>query len=381
MTISGTTNSITVNGNGLTTVFNYDFYMGGSSSYAVLVFTDTDGSETTITSSDFSITGVTDQDGGTFTYPLVGSPIAVSTSLRLSRILPLTQDVAIGNQGNFYPSAVERGLDYLTMIAQQQEGGAAGSLDAQSLFGNPQAVSAAGISVPIGSGLSFSGNTLVVSGISGSGTVTEVNTGTGLSGGPITGIGTVSMSTITTGCVLANFSGATAAPRGVLLTVSGGLTASSTTTSLTISQVFNGAMVYLTTDSTAVNATVSFTVSFGASRYDTNGYFTASADTRLTIPSGVTKVDAGASLRVSSISNDVMCLLLVQHLDSGNTVLEQFGNSNSVPSSNVFVSANRSGIPVTAGDYFIALLQVTTDTSVTIESELFQTALYVRKVE
>lgn len=259
MTISNTTNSITVNGNGLTTTFSYDFYMAGSASYAVLVFTDTDGSETTITSSDFSITGVTDQDGGTFTYPLAGSPIAVSTSLRLSRILPLTQDVAIGNQGNFYPSVVEQGLDYLTMIAQQQEGGAAGSIDAQSLFGNPQASSAEGISVPLGSGLSFSGNTLVVSGISGSGTVTSVDTGAGLIGGPITGVGTIAVNTASitpamlsftpgmvfitsstpTGVGTVTFSGITSSYTHLLVMVSGRSTAGASP-GVNVQMTFNG---------------------------------------------------------------------------------------------------------------------------------------------
>lgn len=47
---------------------------------------------------------------------------------------------------------------------------------------------------------------------SGAGTVTQVNTGTGLIGGPITGVGTVSFATIAANTLLANISGSTAAP-------------------------------------------------------------------------------------------------------------------------------------------------------------------------
>lgn len=266
MTLANTTTSITVTGDTLTSVFSYDFPMGGSSNYAVLVFTDAAGVESTIASASFSITGVTVSTGGTFTYPLSGSPITAGESLTLYRTVPLTQNVAISNQGNFYPSVVEGGLDYEMMAIQQLErqiNAAGGALDASSLFGNPTTASAAGASVTLGSGLSFSGNTLVVSGVSGSGTVTQVNTGNGLTGGPVTGVGTVSLSTITTGYVLANFSGATAAPRGVLLSAGDGITLSSTTTSLVIA----GTSRVLISELTAAVVTASFAFSSITSSY------------------------------------------------------------------------------------------------------------------
>src|SRR5262249_47451545 len=148
-------------------------------------------------------------------------------------------------------AAVERALDY-QMMALQQLGAAAGALDAESLFGNPSSSPGSGVAVPIGSGLSFSGGALIVSGISGSGTVTQVNTGTGLTGGPITGVGTVSMSTITPGFVLANFSGATAAPRGVQVAAGSGVSVSTTTTTLTLSSQY----VLISDNSPAATASV-----------------------------------------------------------------------------------------------------------------------------
>ena len=247
MTINNQTRSISVDGDGLTTVFNYDFYMGGSANYAVLVYTDSDGISETVDAADFSITGVTAQAGGTFTYPLTGSPIAAGTSLTLSRVVPLVQSAAIANQGNFYPSVVEGALDY-QMMALQQLG--SGSLTAETLFGNPTSLAAPGQAVSLGSGLSFSGTALVVSGISGSGTVTEVNTGTGLTGGPITGVGTISMSSISASSILANATTASAVPTAVTLgaglsftgstlQASGGLTKIATITASVVTASFD----------------------------------------------------------------------------------------------------------------------------------------------
>lgn len=51
----------------------------------------------------------------------------------------------------------------------------------------------------------------------GAGSVTSVATGSGLTGGPITGSGTISLATIATNAVLGNLTGATAAPSEVLL--------------------------------------------------------------------------------------------------------------------------------------------------------------------
>jgi hypothetical protein len=51
----------------------------------------------------------------------------------------------------------------------------------------------------------------------GAGTVTQVNTGTGLSGGPITGAGTIQIAPVAGGLLLANATGATAVPHGVTL--------------------------------------------------------------------------------------------------------------------------------------------------------------------
>jgi hypothetical protein len=60
-----------------------------------------------------------------------------------------------------------------------------------SLVGNPTNATANVADISLGSGLSFSGNSLVAA--VGTGTVTQVNTGTGLVGGPINTTGTISL--------------------------------------------------------------------------------------------------------------------------------------------------------------------------------------------
>ena len=164
MTLANTTTSVTVAGDGSTTTFSYAFPMGGSAAYADLVYTTIGGGTTSVTASLFAITGVTSSTGGTFTYPLSGSAIPSGTFLTLSRVVPLVQDSTIANLGTFAPAVTEGALDYLTMIAQQQ----------QSEIATLQSTITSGVTT---------------------GGVTSIATGVGLTGGPITGTGTISITT------------------------------------------------------------------------------------------------------------------------------------------------------------------------------------------
>lgn len=118
MTISTQTTKVVALGNGVTTVFDYNFLIPAASDVEV-IYTDLSGTNTTLTPSDYSITGLNNPLGGTVTYPLSGSPIAAGTSLTIARQLPLVQLTTISNQGGFYPQAVDQALDYLTMLVQQ----------------------------------------------------------------------------------------------------------------------------------------------------------------------------------------------------------------------------------------------------------------------
>lgn len=170
MTVSTTSNFVTLLGNGVTTVFSYNF-IGVASADLSVTFTDTDGTQTLLTPTQYTLTmnpislGGIWSIGGTVTYPLVGSPIANGTSLTIVRTLPLTQTTSISNQGDFYPQVVEAALDTLCMEIQQVANASARSIQAPTVDVNPQMTLPAA-SVRAGKFVSFdgSGNVIVSSG-------------------------------------------------------------------------------------------------------------------------------------------------------------------------------------------------------------------------
>ena len=128
MTIGTQINTITVDGNGVTTSFVYPFNIPAASD-AVVTYTSTTGVETVLTTSEYTISGLGNSTGGTVTYPLSGSPIAAGTSLTIQRVLPLVQTTSLSGQGPTFAS-IENALDYLTMCIQQVAGTGALSFQA-----------------------------------------------------------------------------------------------------------------------------------------------------------------------------------------------------------------------------------------------------------
>lgn len=124
MTIPTSASAITVAGNALTTAFNFSF-VGDAVSDIYVSYINATGNMTPLNPSQYSITlnpAATNQlwgIGGVITYPLTGSPIPAGTYLSIQRILPLTQQVSIQNQGNVYPRVTEQALDILEMQIQQ----------------------------------------------------------------------------------------------------------------------------------------------------------------------------------------------------------------------------------------------------------------------
>jgi hypothetical protein len=124
MTISTTANSVTIGGDGSTTLFNFSFVWFASSAISV-IYTDANGVETTLSPTAYTqtltaaATGSLWGIGGSVLYPLTGSPIASGTTITILRTLLLDQDTSISNQGPFYPQAVEQALDTLCMEIQQ----------------------------------------------------------------------------------------------------------------------------------------------------------------------------------------------------------------------------------------------------------------------
>lgn len=124
MTVNNSANKVIAAGNGVQTVFGFAFIAVQASDLAVILM-DASGNETTLAPANYTVAlnptppGQIWSIGGTVTYPLSGSPIPMGSTLTIVRQLSLTQLVALGNQGNEFPSAVESAIDLIEMQLQQ----------------------------------------------------------------------------------------------------------------------------------------------------------------------------------------------------------------------------------------------------------------------
>ncbi len=118
MALETLTNKTIKQGNGATTVWPYAFIIPTTDT-AVITFTDTDGTQTVLSTAQYTITGIDDANGGNVTYPLTGSPMSVGQSLTIERVVPYTQPTVLTNQGGFYPDVVEGADDWIVMQTQQ----------------------------------------------------------------------------------------------------------------------------------------------------------------------------------------------------------------------------------------------------------------------
>jgi len=118
MALTTTTNKVIHNGNASATVFPYTFPIL-EASHLTVIYTDADDVETTLSASQYSVTGIGGRSGGSVTYPLTGSPIATGTKLTIVRTVPYTQTTVLSNQGGYYPEVVEARLDQIYMAMQQ----------------------------------------------------------------------------------------------------------------------------------------------------------------------------------------------------------------------------------------------------------------------
>jgi hypothetical protein len=93
-TVSSAATSVVGIGNGATTVFNFPF-IGVSPNDIVVTYIDANGNQTALGSTTYTLAlnaapaGQIWGLGGTVTYPLAGSPIAVGTQLVITRAVPL----------------------------------------------------------------------------------------------------------------------------------------------------------------------------------------------------------------------------------------------------------------------------------------------------
>lgn len=109
-------------GNGVTTVFAFNFKTFAEADLRV-IYTDTYGVESDLVlDSDYSVSLNADQEtspGGTVTYPLSGSPLAVTEKLTILNEVDFLQGLDLQNGGEWNPQTLENALDLLTILVQR----------------------------------------------------------------------------------------------------------------------------------------------------------------------------------------------------------------------------------------------------------------------
>lgn len=118
MTITNTNVKVVALANGVQTVFNYDFLVPAKSQ-ADLLLVDGDGNQVTLNPATWSLQSAGSPTGGTFTYPLSGTALAVPNKLVLIRRVPAQQTTVLGNQGPFFQQTVEQTFDTEMEVIQQ----------------------------------------------------------------------------------------------------------------------------------------------------------------------------------------------------------------------------------------------------------------------
>lgn len=121
MTISNPAAAVTLQGNGSTTQFAFNFeipYQSDGVTPAIQVWTNVAGVVTQLTPQQYAVSGLGSPSGGYVVYPLGGTPLAVGSTITIQRAEWYTQPNAFPNT-NFIPKTVETGLDWLEMQIQQ----------------------------------------------------------------------------------------------------------------------------------------------------------------------------------------------------------------------------------------------------------------------
>jgi hypothetical protein len=118
MTVSSSTSKVSYNGNGSTTVFAYTFKVFDQDDLTVIARSST-GTETTQTiTTNYTVSGVGDANGGNVT--MVTAPASGET-LTILREQPLTQGLDLVPNDPFPAGSMEDSLDKLTFMVQTHE--------------------------------------------------------------------------------------------------------------------------------------------------------------------------------------------------------------------------------------------------------------------
>ena len=141
---------------------------------------------------------------------------------------------------------------------------------------------------------------------------------------------------------------------------------------------FSGAQVTLAANETTANYTSDTAVPFDQETYDVDGWHdNVTNNSRLTVPSGVTRVRVGANIQVALIDNNEAVLFRIAK--GGSTAWDGAAASRAGQNTGAAMLSIVTGpVDVVAGDYFEANLLIAVDTSVTITAA--NTNFWIEKV-
>lgn len=118
MTVETQTNVVVYTGDGVATEFPFTFPVYDSADVTVyLQLISTGEIDQTLNSSEFTVSGVDDPNGGSVT--IIGTPVANTHKIIIARLVDYTQDLDVPNEGGFYPENFEIQLDLIEMQIQQ----------------------------------------------------------------------------------------------------------------------------------------------------------------------------------------------------------------------------------------------------------------------
>lgn len=128
-----------------------------------------------------------------------------------------------------------------------------------------------------------------------------------------------------------------------------------------------GALVSLTSDDLAINATSGYTIPWDSEDRDTDAFVDLGAQaTRITIPSGFSLVRFSGAVVLANMSGTYACMLRLRK--NGTAVDEWRMDQGDGRFSNPTIQVQTPVIPVSASDYFELEVYVETDTSVDVKA-------------
>lgn len=116
MTVENTTSIVQYDGDGVATVFPVPFRFFENTDLDVVRVTALDVVVPLTLGTDYTVSGAGEINGGSITTSLAA---ATGEQIVIARLLPLTQETDLRNQGNFFPEIHEDVFDRLTMLIQQ----------------------------------------------------------------------------------------------------------------------------------------------------------------------------------------------------------------------------------------------------------------------